>query len=304
MLAALIAVAVVAAGGWWRVRLFRTMSTLSLSRRTLGPDGIVVGGEGFELSKPGAPAVLLLHGAGDTPQSLRYLGDALFARGFHVAAPLLPRHGRELREFQRVTADELSRAAQESYAQLRTGHAWVGVIGLSMGGALAVQLAATHADIPALGLLAPYLAMPPRIERLAVTSRLWGVIVPAGRSSEGTSVLDPAEAARNIAYGVFTPAGLRALHETMRRGAAALPRVRVPTLMIQSREDNRIAPADGERAFQRLGSREKTLEWVTGAAHIITVDYGHQQVIARLAAFMESHVKPRASGPTIREISS
>ena len=43
---------------------------------------------------------------------------------------------------------------------------------------------------------------------------------------------------------------------------------------------------------------------MTGAAHILTVDYGREQVIARLAAFMEVHMTPRAPTPTGRGISS
>ena len=151
---------IVAGGGWWRSRHMRAMVARTMAHRRLGPDGIVIGGEGFELSRPGAPAVLLLHGGGDTPQTLRYLADELHARGFHVVAPLLPGHGRTLREFARVTADELSTAAAASYATLRREHDWVAVIGLSMGGALAAQLAADNVAMPALGLVAPYLAMP------------------------------------------------------------------------------------------------------------------------------------------------
>ena len=173
-----------------------------------------------------------------------------------------------------------------------------------MGGALAVQLAAEHPEIPAVGLVAPYLAMPRRLERLAMLSSIWGVLVPAGRSAEGMSVFDPVERDRNLAYGVFTAAGLRALRDSMRRAHAALPRVSAPTLMIQSREDNRITAPDAERAFALIGSHDKELQWVTGASHIITVDYGRDQVIARLAAFMESHLTPRAPTPSAREISS
>jgi esterase/lipase len=74
----------------------------------------------------------------------------------------------------------------------------------------------------------------------------------------------------------------------MRRAVAALPRVVAPTLMIQSREDNRLSVVDAERAFALLGAREKRLEWITGAAHVITVDYGRDAVIASLTSWMES----------------
>jgi carboxylesterase len=279
---------------WWRARHLRAVAAVSATRRTLGLDGIVVGGEGFVLRRDDAPAILLLHGAGDTPQTLRYVADALYARGFHVVAPLLPGHGRSIRDFQQVTADAFTVAARASYDELVASHAWVAVVGLSMGGALAVQLAASNAQLPALGLIAPYLAMPVRIERAANLSLVWGPLLPVVRASDGLSVLDPSERDRSLAYGVFTPGALRALRDTVRRAASALPEVVAPTLMIQSRQDNRISVADAERAFRLLGARDKRLEWITGAAHVITVDFGRDAVIAQLAAFLESHAPPRA----------
>jgi carboxylesterase len=292
----LITLAALAVAGlwWWRNAHLRATIALTTRSRRIGADGVVIGGEAFELSRPGAPAVLLLHGAGDTPQTLRYLADALYAQGFHVVAPLLPGHGRSVRDFAAITADALSEATRSSYETLRASHGWVGIIGLSMGGALAVQLAAEHQDLPALGLIAPYLAMPPRIQRAARLAWAWGPLVPVVRSSEGVSVLDPKENARSLAYGVFTATALRALYVTLRRAVDALPRVAAPTLVVQSREDNRIAVADTERAFALLGAREKRMEWITGAAHIITVDYGHERVIQSQAAWMRAHAPPLA----------
>jgi len=63
--------------------------------------------------------------------------------------------------------------------------------------------------------------------------------------------------------------------------------------VIQSREDNRIGIEDAERAFEQLGAREKRLEWITGAAHIITVDYGRERVIELLASWMEGKLVSR-----------
>ena len=277
-----------------RERHLRAMEQLVRARRRMGSDGVAIGAAGFVLERARAPAILMLHGAGDTPQTLRYLADAMHARGFHVSVPLLPGHGRSIRDFRRVTADALTLAARQHYDELRASHEWVGMIGLSMGGALAVQIAATHHELPALGLLAPYLSMPRGVVRAAQWSRVWELFAPVVRSTEGVSILDPEERERNLAYGVFTASALRALYETMRRADAALPRVTSPTIMIQSRRDNRISVEDGERSFARLGAHEKCLEWTNEGAHIITVDFGRDAVIARLAAFMASHAPPRA----------
>jgi esterase/lipase len=158
-----------------------------------------------------------------------------------------------------------------------------------MGGALAVQIAARYSDLPALGLAAPYLEMPGRIARAARLSHLWGPVVPLVASTEGRSILDPAEQDKNLAYGVFTAAALRALHDTVQRAADSLPRVVAPTLVVQSREDNRISVAAAERAFARIGAKQKRLEWLTGASHVITVDFGRERVFEMLASWMDEH---------------
>jgi carboxylesterase len=288
-------IVLVAVGAALRERRIEALTALTLTRRRLGADGIVIGGAGFVLERDAAPAILLLHGAGDTPQTLRYLAAYLHARGYHVDVPLLPGHGRNVREFTNVTADALTIAAKDCYAALKVSHDWVGVIGLSMGGALAIQLAAEHPELPALGLAAPYLEMPSRVARGARLSWLWGPVVPLVASTEGLSILDPSERDQNLAYGVFTAGALRALYETVRRASDASPRVRAPTLVVQSREDNRISVAAAERSFAKLGAKEKRLQWITGASHVITVDFGREHVFDLLASWMDEHREGRVS---------
>jgi carboxylesterase len=249
----------------------------------------MVGAEAFDFDAPGERAVLLVHGGGDTPQTLRYLADVLRARGYAVRAPLLPGHGRTLRDFTNVTADIWLGAVRTEYRAMRARYPWVGVVGLSMGGALAVQLAAeVGSDLRALGLVAPYLSIPPFVRRAAQLAPIWGLMLPYVRSADsGRSIHDPVEEEKSRAYGIFTPAALRALTITADRATALLPRVTAPTLVIQSRQDNRITPESCERCFSALGAREKRLVWVEGAGHIITVDRGRERVLAELAEWFD-----------------
>ena len=289
MIPVLLAALVVGAGAAWRALAGRRVERAYRAGHPASAQGIVIGAESFMMAGTNGRALLLLHGSGDTPQTLRYLAEALFEHGYHVEAPLLPGHGRRIEDFARVTADELRCAAEDHYNSLKAEHTWVGVIGLSMGGALAAQLAASDCTLPALGLVAPYLSMPAGIQRAARLSNVWGAVIPAVLSADGVSIQDPTEQARSLAYGVFTPEALRALYVTMQRAASALPRIDAPTLMIQSREDNRIAPAAAELAFARIGAADKRLEWITGAGHIITVDYGREHVITMLLEWMDAH---------------
>ena len=271
----------------------------ALDRLPIGTDGIIIGAQPIELRRNADdPAVLLLHGGGDTPQTLRYLAAFLHERGYAVRVPLLPGHGRTVHAFARADADEWLAAARAQLRDLEERHPWVGLAGLSMGGALAAQIAAATPTLPALGLLAPYLAMPRSVVLAATLAPLWGVAVPYVRALDPNgprSIYDPQEAARNLAYGVFTPAALRALRLTVTRAFAALPAIASPTLMIQSREDNRIRPADGERAFERIGAQEKQLVWVEGAGHVITVDYGRERTFELLTGWFDAHRTAAAS---------
>jgi carboxylesterase len=68
-----------------------------------------------------------------------------------------------------------------------------------------------------------------------------------------------------------------------------LPDVATPTLVIQSRTDNRIDPETAERGFARLGSPRKKFVWVEGSGHVISVDFGYERVFDLTTRWLEIH---------------
>ncbi len=259
-----------------------------LDRRVgLGPDGIVRGGGPIALAGADDRAVLLLHGFGDTPQSLGFLARRLHALGWTVHAPLLPGHGRTLRAFTRSTAGEWVAHARGAYAALRARHPTVGVVGQSMGGALAAVLAAETIDPPdALVLLAPYLEMPPRLRRLADAHPYWSPLLPLVGSRGTRSILDRAAQAESLAYDAVSGRLLAELRAVVDRAQQALPAVQAPTLVVQSRRDHRIAPDACRRAVARLGSRRRRLVWVDDGGHVLSVDRGRERVVHLVVSWL------------------
>lgn len=274
----------------WRRRRVADAEADCARRLPLGDGGLVAGAHPIALEAgPGTPAALLVHGAGDTPQTLRYLAERLHARGFTVRAPLLPGHGRLLRDFADVDAERWLAHVRAELDRLRAAHPWTAVVGLSMGGALSVRLAAERPELSALALVAPYLAMPAAVERAARLAAFWGPLVPYVRSSHPTrpSILDEEERARSLGFGWFSPAALRGLADTVRAARAALPRIVPPTLVVQSREDNRIHPEAAAEAFARLGTAVKAMEWV-GGAHVLTVDVDRERVAELVLGWLDA----------------
>ena len=275
----------------------RVMERRAARRRRCGASGIIEGAEPIELDRDGAPAALLLHGGGDTPQAMAGLAAHLHEHGYAVRVPLLRSHGRALPELCRASASDWYADVRKEYDALRESHESVALVGLSMGGAIAARLAGELGrDLPALVLLAPYLDMPVYARRLASSSRYWRWLFPYLPSGGGRSIHDAAAAARGLGHGVLTPAALSAFHETMLAGAAALPGIQAPTLFVQSREDNRITAASAERAFALLGAPEKRLEWIEGAGHVITVDFGHERVFALVTDWLDAYLAVSPGG--------
>jgi len=203
--------------------------------------------------------------------------------------PLLPGHGRTMEAFTRSRADEWIDAARSSLLEMRDRSNAVSVVGLSMGGALAVLLAAEFRDIWALILIAPYLGMPRLLRIAAATHWLWGGLTGELNGKSPRSIHDPIEREKNLAYGAVTGRALFELSRVMNRARKALPTVTAPTLVVQSREDPRISPAVAEFAFKKLGAKEKRLVWTEGAGHIITVDYGRERVFSEVEKWLRAH---------------
>jgi carboxylesterase len=282
--------AALVAGLVLRARTRRRIERAVLARLPVGTDGIVVGAGTIDL--PGDPArgVLILHGFGDTPQTVAYLARHLHAAGWTVRAPLLPGHGRTLPEFARSRAEHWVAFARREYDDMRDRCGTVALVGLSMGGALAAVTAAKSPELPALVLLAPYVSMPTRLRNIA--SMFWAIdaCVPylSGRGGE-RSIHDPAERALSRAYGVVTGRLAFELARVVRCARHALPRITTPTLVIQSRHDNRIPEDAAHRAYGMLGAPVREMLWLDACGHVITVDHERERVFQAVEAWLTRH---------------
>lgn len=282
---ALALAATIFAQRWWRARArehrFR-------ARYAFRDDGIIVGAEPRTYGSHTGRAVLLLHGYNDSPASLDAIARTLQQAGWTVRLPLLPGHGRALRAFDAWTAHEVLVQARDEYAQLRATHRTVVVGGISMGGATAAWLAA-ETDADGLLLYAPMLFVPAQMQVAVSTARLWGLFTKYVSGGGRRSIRDPEAQQRMIAYGCSTRRSLEALEQVAKGTAVRLGFVHVPTLVIQSEDDNRLPRRQSLHAIARIGAKDRTVVWTQGAGHVLTVDRGWEDVAARSVAWLNAH---------------
>jgi len=284
---------------FYRRRLARARAAES-ARQPTGPAGIVPGAESIALTGSTTHAALLIHGFGDTPQSLAGLAAALHAgHGWTVRAPLLPGHGRGLADFDHHGSDAWRTAVHREYTALTARHDVVVLVGLSMGGALATLEAARDPSLPALVLLAPYLTAPANAERLAPLAGIINLLMPYLKGGDKVaSIFDPVARARVLGAGAVPPKRIRDLVAVAHDARFAAAGVRAPTLLIHSRTDYRI-PLPLSQRHQGFFSRAAVCEqvWLDGCGHVITVDFRREQVWAATADWLARYAGAPAALP-------
>jgi carboxylesterase len=277
----------------WIQREWRgTLSAQRFRRRfAAGPDGVILGAEARTYEAPGGRAILLIHGYNDSPRSLEWVAQRLHAAGWTVRLPLLPGHGRSLEAWNEWTADEVIAHVRAEYAALAATHRRIAVGGISMGGALACWLAA-EAEPEAVVLFAPMLFVPRQMQVAVSTARLWSLVTRYIVGGGGRSILDPVSQRQQIAYGCSTRRSLEALQRLASGTAVRLGFVRAPVLVLQSKDDNRLPEDQSRHAFARLGATDRTVHWVEGAGHVLTVDYGWEALADETIAWLAARVSP------------
>jgi carboxylesterase len=231
-----------------------------------------------------ARAVLCFHGLTATPYEVRPIAEALVARGFRALGPLLPGHGTQPQALASTAWESWLASARDAFAELAVAHERVFVAGMSMGGLLALALAAER---PVAGVAAVGTPLDLRLPPDPVLA-LVGRLRPFLPKRSGPDIRDPAARARHPTYPVMPVAAVRELIRLQRFVVEGLERVRAPILAAHGAHDRTANPSDLDRLLASVASQRKERVWQADAAHVATVDYGGRELAAKIADFFDA----------------
>jgi len=231
--------------------------------------------------------VVVLHGFTGHTGGTRALGERLAAEGYAVDVPLLPGHGTSSRELARTSYADWRAAAQRSVAGLARGRAGVVVVGLSMGGTLALDLAG-HAEPGILGIVpinALVLGREGLLARLAPLLQHVLPYVPRDAAGMPTDdILRPGVS--EDAYRWVPARAANSLLAALPEVRAGLARIERPVLVVGSRTDRTVDPANADAIAAALTSAPVERLVCERSSHVVLLDHDADLVAERVIRFV------------------
>lgn len=228
----------------------------------------------------GKTGILLLHGFTGTPSELRPLGKYLSEKGFTVYAPLLKGHGTTPEDMATTRWQDWWQSTVDAYTQLVAKEIdKLFVIGLSMGGCLSLYLSTQKKVDGVVSLCAPVWVKDRRFPFVHFAKYVmpWLDRVP-NKCSEIESYIYPYQRTPAICINE-----LRKLMKVVRRNLA---KVKVPTLVVQSQQDDTVEPKSGKYIYDRISSSVKHLSWYEKSGHIIVLDKERKELFEEIWEFI------------------
>jgi carboxylesterase len=229
----------------------------------------------------GEVGVLLCHGFTGSPQSLRPWGEYLAERGLTVSLPLLPGHGTRWEDMRLTGWRDWYAEVDRELRLLRERCAQVFVAGLSMGGALALRLAARHGDA-----VAGVVVVNPAIKIHGLSAYALPVARHVVRTTKGIASDIAKEGAAELGYDRVPLHAAHSLRAFFRLLDGELPQVTQPLLLLRSPQDHVVPPADSARILSRVSTTHVTEALLEHSYHVATLDHDADRIFEESYAFI------------------
>ena len=249
---------------------------------------LMPGAEPF--SHDGGPVgALVLHGFTSSPKSMRTWAQHLADAGLTVELPRLPGHGTSWQDMSVTRWDDWYAETERSFSLLRDRCDHVFVMGLSMGGTLALRLAENRPDdIAGLVLVNP--AVHTEDKRLVLLPVLKHVVkaFPGIRNDIKKPGQDEG------AYDRMPLRSFDSLHHAWGTIRPDIAKVRAPMLLLHSREDHVVEPSNAAWILAHVSSPDRTEVWLEDSYHVATCDNDAPLIFDRSLEFVH-RLAPRSS---------
>lgn len=273
------------------------------------PEGMRRSRQPFEFNAGAPIGLLCVHGFTGSPHEMRPLGEYFAQRGWHVRGIVLPRHGGFPDLLRGAKWPEWPAAARGALDELAAHSEHVFIAGLSMGGLIALRLAAEESGRAASKLRGIAVMATPaglydprsRIVRVARFLIPWfyplqfadlsnpQIRARMKRNLRGAPIdLEDPKAVAQYKKLIRIPTG--AINELITFNDVVLrqlPQVRVPAFVAQGTLDRTVAARSADIIGAALGSQRKHVGWYERFDHEMPLEEDAPRLFGDIAQFFE-----------------
>lgn len=236
----------------------------------------------------GRVGVVLCHGFTGSTQSMRPWAEHLSAAGLTVRAPRLPGHGTTVKDMNTTRFSDWYAELERAFDDLRGRCDSVFVMGLSMGGTLALRLAEERGDQVA-GVVVVNTAL--TTERFdAKLLPLLALLLPSFKGI-GSDIKKPG--VTELAYPKIALKAALSLQRAWPVVRGDLGRITCPVLAYRSKDDHVVEPVSGRLLLEGIAHAEERV--LLDSFHVATLDNDAPVIFDGSLEFVRAHA-PAAAG--------
>jgi carboxylesterase len=234
-------------------------------------------------AKPVA-GVLLVHGLNGSQKDFAEMEALLLARGMVVVNMLLPGHGNKVREMLSTGWSDWSQAVYNELCALKQRCDVVFLVGHSLGGALALHVAA-HEEVAGIVSICSPSHLHPGLKVAVRIGKYITPLLPTLR--EDVRDREGRRRYRRDGYRWTPMRPVESMLLFLPHLREELPGITAPALIMTSIHDHVVPTRDGRDIYRRIGSREKHLVTFHRSYHVVMKDHDREEVFAKTLAFIQ-----------------
>lgn len=233
------------------------------------------------LQTGGAHGVLLIHGFTGSPSEMSLLADYLYKHNYTTYAVRLPGHSTTVEDLMNVKYRDWLSAVEDAYHLLDALCDQVSVVGMSMGGLLAMHLANSFDVHKLVSLATPIYIQDKRLPFL----QFYGLFQSYVTKRQRVYDVDV-----HIHYDKMPIKSIAELIKLMDHVKPILADIKAPCLVMQSKVEHTLKSDSAEYIYANISSVHKKLAWKYHSGHLLVLDKERNEVFEDIRIFLEGDV--------------